>query len=338
MASQRTKFAVGLFVACGFGIAILAIIWLGMSHFLEKGKSYVTFFNESVQGLDKDSQVKFRGVAVGRVKSIGVAPDSKLIQVVFSLETGQSISKDIVAQLKSVGITGIMYVELDLRKKDEPDRSPTVNFPAIHEIVPSRPSEISQIMQGIADVLTQVRSVDLPGISTKVKSTLDNINQTISDANVKGISKNIESSFEQVNRILDERRWDKIMVSVEEASGSLNTVIKKAGRSLNRVENTFARVEGIITEKENAIKSAIEDFRLAMKNANIFLEKGSSLVSGTDESLSQLKRHLLVVAQNMEMASENLNRLSELLVDQPAQMIFGEPPVPRNVEGDGYER
>ena len=82
MASQRTKFALGLFVTCGIGIACFAIIGLGVSKFFEKGRYYATYFNESVQGLDVDSPVKYRGVSIGRVEGITVAPDAKLIQVV----------------------------------------------------------------------------------------------------------------------------------------------------------------------------------------------------------------------------------------------------------------
>jgi len=69
MASQKTKFAVGLFVATGIGVASLAIIWLGMSRYLEKGQYYVSYFNESVQGLDIDSPVKYRGVAIAQLRA-----------------------------------------------------------------------------------------------------------------------------------------------------------------------------------------------------------------------------------------------------------------------------
>ena len=79
---------VGFFVAIGFTLAILVFIWLGMSRFLQKGRFYVTYFDESVQGLDVDSPVKYRGVFIGRVESIGVAPDSKLIKVVLKIESG----------------------------------------------------------------------------------------------------------------------------------------------------------------------------------------------------------------------------------------------------------
>jgi phospholipid/cholesterol/gamma-HCH transport system substrate-binding protein len=167
MAAQKTKFAVGLFVAIGIALAILVTIWLGMSRFLEKGQFYVTYFDESVQGLDVDSPVKYRGVFTGRVESIGVAPDSKLIKVILKIESGQKLDQNIVAQLKSVGITGSMFVELDQKRADESDQSPPLSFPSEYPIIASKPSEISGLMGGFEEILNQIKALDLEEISGK---------------------------------------------------------------------------------------------------------------------------------------------------------------------------
>ncbi|MCP4374225.1 MAG: MCE family protein, partial [Deltaproteobacteria bacterium] len=123
MISLKTKFAVGLFVIIGLLISFVSILWLGMSHYFEKGQYYVAFFDESVQGLDKDSPVKYRGVSIGRVKSISAAPDHTLIQVILKMETEFKPAKELIAQLKSVGITGIMFIELDRKKKSDQEIS-----------------------------------------------------------------------------------------------------------------------------------------------------------------------------------------------------------------------
>jgi phospholipid/cholesterol/gamma-HCH transport system substrate-binding protein len=327
MATQKTKFAVGLFVAIGIAFAILVTIWLGMSRFLEKGRFYATYFDESVQGLDVDSPVKYRGVFTGRVESISVAPDSKLIKVILKIDSDQKLDQNIVAQLKSVGITGSMFVELDQKKEGQPDQSPHLSFPSEFPIIASKPSEISGLMGGINELLNQIKSLDLDEIVGKIKTTLDNINQTVDDANVQRISKKIESSIESMERILADHRWNKILTSADSAGDSLNSLLDKADR-------TLVRVQGIITGKEQTIKTAIDDFSQAVKNANLFLNKGSSLVSGTDASISELMDHLLIAAQNLEKASENLNQLMELLSDHPSQLLFGEPPQPRDVDSD----
>ena len=335
MASQKTKFAVGLFVAGGLACAVMVIIWLGMSRFLEKGQFYVTYFDESIQGLVVDSPVKYRGVFIGRVQSIGVAPDSKLIKVVLKIETGQRLDNNIVAQLKSVGITGSMFVELDRREAGEPDQSPALGFPSEYPIVASKPSEISELLSDLSEALAQIKALDLRGISDKIKLTLDNINQTVSEADVKQISMKMKSSLDHVDHILDEQKWDRILGSVERTIQSMNSLLNDADRSLGQAENMILRMDGIVSDKEESIKAAIDDFKRAMENANALLEKGSLLVDGADDSMSHLMPQLLTVTQNLARASENLNRIMELLEEHPSQFFFGEPPAPRAIESDG---
>jgi phospholipid/cholesterol/gamma-HCH transport system substrate-binding protein len=318
MASQKTKFVVGLFLVCGIGIALLAFIWLGMSRYFEKGRFYVTYFNESVQGLDKDSPVKYRGVSVGRVHSISVAPDSKLVKVVLKIETGMGLDTNMVAQLRSVGITGSVFIELDQKKRDEPDRSPPLSFPSEYPIVASKPSEIGEILHSIDDILNKIKAVDLEGISAKVKSNLDTIETAVQEANVKGLSRKVERSLDQLNQILDGQQWDKIMASTQETIRAANEFFVRGNATLTHAENAFAQARGIIADKEQAIREALE-------NINKVIEKSASLTTGADETFSHMRQNLLVSAQNLERASENLNRFLEVLADQPSQLVFGEP-------------
>jgi phospholipid/cholesterol/gamma-HCH transport system substrate-binding protein len=338
MASQRTKFTVGLFLASGIGIAVIAFVWLGMSRFLQKGQFYVTYFNESVQGLDIDSSVKYRGVPVGRVDRIEVAPDSKLIKVVLKIETGQALGRDIVAQLKSVGITGAMFIELDQRKTGEPDRSPPLSFPSEYPIVASKPSDISQLLQGIDDVLHKINRVDFEGIASKIKGNLDRIDQTIADANVKALSRSVETGLAAIQRLLADERWQRILTSAEQATGSLNTLLERGNHAAAAAEKVFTDVDGILADKQRTIRSTLDEFSRAVENANAMMEKGASLISSTDETISYLKRNLMITSQNLAHASEGLNRLIDLLLDQPSQLLLGDPPVPRKIDSDSGKR
>jgi len=361
MASQRTKFAVGLFVASGIGITLMAIIWLGMSRYLEKGNFYATYFDESVQGLSKDSPVKYRGVSIGRVESIKVAPDSKLIQVLLKIESNQALDRSMIAQLKDVGITGSMFIELDRKSDSEPDRSPSITFPSEYQIVASKPSDFRELLRGLDDVLNHIKTIDLKGISDKLKLTLDNVNLMIADAEVpavsakireflgnidrmivdadiKGVSTKLQSSLESAGRILDSKRWDGILASVDDAAHSLNRLMGKAGNSLGQMDKFLMGVEGVVADNEEGIKKAVEDLRQAIRNANVLLEKGALLIGTADDSFLQLKRQLSISAQNLEKATDNLNQFFGLVADHPSQLIFGEPPVPRNVEPEKKQR
>jgi phospholipid/cholesterol/gamma-HCH transport system substrate-binding protein len=311
MDSQKTKFTVGLFVACGVGIALVAVIWLGMSRIFEKGQFYAAYFNESVQGLDKDSPVKYRGVPIGRVERINVAPDSKLIQVVLKIEGVEKLESDMLAQLKSVGITGSMFVEIDRKREGEPDLSPQLSFPTEYPVVSSKPSEISQILRGIDDVLKKIKSVDLEGISDRVKLNLDELKQAIADADIKGISDRVQLSLEDLRQAIAD-------ANVKKVSKCLTDLLERADR--------------ILIKNEKTINKDLVELSKTLENASAFFGKGSSLVVKVDDSYSYIERQLLIIAQNLEKASENLDRLTELLADQPSQLIFGEPPKPRKLE------
>ena len=331
MASQKTKFAVGLFVISGISISLAAIIWLGMSRYLEKGHFYTAYFNESVQGLSRDAPVKYRGVPIGRVAKIRVAPDSKLIEVVMKIETGQALDRTYVAQLKSVGITGSVFVELDRKKPGEPDRSPHVTFPSEYPIVASKPSELTQILSEFNEMINHVKSLDLKGISEKVKLSLDNINLMMANADVKGISTRIKSTLDSADRMLNRERWDRILESVDRTARGMNQLVAQAMRTVEEATQTMAGAERLLSGNKQEIEEVLKGLIKAVDNVNLLLKKGTAFIDKTDDSAVQIKGRLSVSARNLERATDNLNRFLELLADQPSQLVFGEPPVPRSV-------
>lgn len=328
MASIKTKFTVGLFVIIGFAIVVVTIMWLGKSHYLEKGQYYIAYFDESVQGLAKDSPVKYRGVSIGRVDNIIVAPDATLIKVILKIESGLKLEdnlEDIVAKLKSVGITGIMFIELERKKDDEPDLSPEINFPSEYPVIATKPSNISQIIKGIDNVLDQINALDLQEITAKFKTTLDTINKTVEDSQIKKISSDIRSSLDKVEVILNTKKWDNVMKSIGSASSSFDNFAVNA-------DKTVSSIDSIVEENKKEFTEAISNFKHTIKHADTLMGNGSELIKNADVKLSTLQRQLFITLQNLEKASYNMNRLLELIADQPSQIIFGEPPSEKNVE------
>ena len=137
-----------------------------------------------------------------------------------------------------------------------------------------------------------------------------------------------------MEQVLDEKRWETIVTSVEEASLSLKKLLKRANRSLALLDKTIKGVDGLVVRNDVALEAALNKFEEAMEQARVFLQKGHSLIKGTESSLSHLTRHLLVVGRNMETASENLERLTDLLADQPSRLLFGGPSSPRKVHSE----
>ncbi|MDY6793390.1 MAG: MlaD family protein [Thermodesulfobacteriota bacterium] len=314
MTSQKTKFAVGLFVIVGLVISFVSIVWLGMSHYFEKGQYYIAFFDESVQGLDKDSPVKYRGVSVGRVKSISVAADSTLIQVVLKMETEFRPAEELIAQLKSVGITGIMFVELDQKKMEDRSISLQPELGFQYPVIATKPSEIKQLIGGISDVLKQINSLDIPGISSGIKSTLDEIKLAAANLKMEELSSSIKTSLDT---------FDRALISVDKAAASFNAL--------------SANTDHLISANEKELSQAIAEFNQSMKNANLMVAEAAGLIKNTDSSINKLMLHLIVTLQNIEKASESLSKSLEVIADQPSRLIFGDPLPPRKVEAEQQE-
>ncbi len=120
MSGKSSKFLIGLFVIAGLLIGAVVIIWVSAADMFMKGSTYVSYFDESVQGLQTDSAVKYRGVEIGKVDSIKVAPDYRLIEVVMKINLSGDLQNQIFSQLRTAGITGIVFIELDhLRAGDK---------------------------------------------------------------------------------------------------------------------------------------------------------------------------------------------------------------------------
>jgi phospholipid/cholesterol/gamma-HCH transport system substrate-binding protein len=294
MINQKAKFFVGLFMVSGISLAVVAIIWLGMNRFLEKGQLYAVYFNESVQGLKHDSPVKYRGVAIGHIERISLAPDSRLIEVILNIESDISLEENMVAQQKAVGITGSKFIELDRQKDEEEDLYPKLEFPTEYPVLASRPSNISELFRGIDDIVQKLNALDIVGISASLKASLDHMDQTMSDIDAKGISNNIKASLDIINKGFDQERWGKLITGLE----------------IN------------VTALEKVINSA-----------DGFIKKTSGIMDRAGAEFSNLSHHLIVVGQNLEKTTGNLDNLLEQISTHPSQLLFGDPPPGRVLGG-----
>ena len=331
MASIRTQFSVGLFVIVGLAILIIAVIWLGMSHYLDRGQYFAAYFAESVQGLDKDSPVKYRGVPVGRLVSLSVAPDGELIQAVLNIEKDIQPDEDWVAQLRVVGFTGVMFIELDQRALDEPDWSPTITFPSKYPIIPTRPSGMKQIMDGITDVVEQLRGIDLVGITTRLKQTIDRASVAIDEAQIGNLSADLRDTLTSARMLLTNPRIENILENVESGSASFRDVGRHADATLDQVDTAVANLDRNISEVKDQLSPAIADLRSTLREAETMFTASSELIRDSQPRVGNLERQLVMTLRDLRSTLGNLDRLLSILADQPSLLIFSEPRPPRKV-------
>ena len=140
---ETNKFKLGMFVTLAILLFVLSISFMGLFDSLIKPRAYMaTFVEESVQGLNSGSAVKFRGVPIGKVSDITIIMKSQTIRIdmiidlsKFKTQTGKNlfsqsaitqqnfyeyllaeIDKGLRSRIEPDGITGVKYVEIDFFK------------------------------------------------------------------------------------------------------------------------------------------------------------------------------------------------------------------------------
>jgi phospholipid/cholesterol/gamma-HCH transport system substrate-binding protein len=306
MARQVSTFMIGLFVTIGIIIGVSTIVWIGASQYFEKGTMYVTYFDESVQGLQKDSSVKYRGVEVGRIVKIGVAPDNKLIEVVMKINLKNDLERNTMTQLKAVGITGIVFVELDQQHSEAMKLSPQIGFATEYPVIPSRPSETKQLLSGIYDVIDKINDVDFRGISDKIKTTAKSADDFFAGGQTKRVISNLESSTAAL---------DKSMKKLEQiiADGNLGGTIAEAKQALTEAHS-------LITKLSRDVK----DMRLKDTAA-----KANQVMDAMDRTARTSAVDIQTATENLRRASESLDRLLERIEANPSDLLFSRPAEPR---------
>ena len=329
MPSVRTQFSVGLFVIIGMAVVVIFILWLGMVQYFQEGRKYVAFFDESVQGLQKDSSVKYRGVDIGRVDDIRVAPDSRLVQIVLNLREPLQDKDTMVAQIKAVGITGIMFVELERIPPGETVSLPKLDFEPSHPVIATKPSEMQQLFTDLYAIMNEIKQVDFKRIANNVSTTLDNVNQTLTDAQVQKISSKIQKTLAAAEELIAPEKWQPIRENIRQASTSMNQLINKTDQSVVQVSETLAT-------HNKEIAAAIDEFQTAVNNASTMLAAGNALINTTNRQVTQFHQQLNISLRHLESVSNNLNRLINDLINQPSRLIFSPPPPPaKALDGQG---
>ncbi|MBV8587637.1 MAG: MCE family protein [Verrucomicrobia bacterium] len=98
MSRKANPTLIGVFVFGAILIAIGAVVFFGSANFFAKRRTYVSFFTQSVSGLSIGSNVKFKGVTVGKVTKvlIGFIGEHQPVYAKVFFEVNEStISRDL---------------------------------------------------------------------------------------------------------------------------------------------------------------------------------------------------------------------------------------------------
>ena len=212
---EKVNFAVvGVFVLVLSAALIGGVLWLSSGR--SYGTSYnlyLTYMKESVAGLNLNASVRYRGVEVGHVKKIVLAPGNvEQVQLTLAIESGTPIKTDTVAVLSTQGLTGIAFVDLTGGSREADALKSQASEP--YAVIRSGPSLMVRLDASLADAALTLKNVahisdDLPQLILRIQRSadiFDNMSNELARAGTNASLKFTGETLPEVNQLVMELR------------------------------------------------------------------------------------------------------------------------------------
>jgi paraquat-inducible protein B len=294
--SSANYWKLGAFVLGGLALAFAALVWLGAGDWNRATRTIVTYFDESVQGLEVGAPLKFRGVSVGSVAAITIAPDLRHVKVTSQvyedvlqklglagrgpvLREMEESGTPLRMQVASSGITGVKFLLVDYF---DPARFPVQELPFDPgpDYVPSTPSTLKSIEEAVVDV-----GMKLPMLTLQATETLSRLTQVVE--NFEATIRPLVAEGGAVAQVL--AQYERTGQQFERTARSLDDAVQQA---------KFAETTRAMRDAASAFAALTAD--------------GSALADDARSSLTELEDTL-----------ESVRTLADYLERDPASIVRG---------------
>ena len=257
MAAPTNHYKLGLFVIVGLAVAIAAGALFGAARLRKDTIRYHSYFNESVQGLDLGAPVKFRGVTIGNVSAIEIAPDHRMVDVVSELDTKDvkrmglteagtlhgrerfAVPADLRAQLGSQGITGVKFVAIDFFDvKANPAPQLPFAVPADHYI-PATPSMMKNLEDTIAKAMES-----LPVMVDSVVMIMGRVDRLLATLEKEDFSGTAAATLRHADAAMATLQATLARIDKQDIGGKAASTITDLNVAVNKMTGVLERIDG----------------------------------------------------------------------------------------------
>jgi paraquat-inducible protein B len=315
MAAPTSHYKLGLFVILGMASVIAMAVFLGAWSMRNETVTYRTYFNESVQGLDVGSPVKFRGVTIGHVAAIEVAPDHRHVEFIEELdvsdikrlgltESGQHgrsrflVPPDLRAQLGSQGITGVKFVAIDFV---DPKANPPLPLP--FEPAENHIPAATSLLKNLEDTIS-IAAEKLPDLVDAVVAITSRIDRMLAQLEKDQVSEKTAATLTHADEVLT----------------SLGVTVKRIEQS-GLADKTIATVEDVrvAVGKMNKVLDRIDGEAGLVASA----QQAADAFGAVGTSAGRTTRELEATMREIREAAEAIHTLAEALERDPDMLLKG---------------
>jgi phospholipid/cholesterol/gamma-HCH transport system substrate-binding protein len=338
-------FKIGVFVISATVLGIIGIVALGAGTLLQKKTIIETYIDESVQGLDIGSAVKFRGVQVGKVEEITltsavyqtrrryVLVRAGLTSTIFQDALADprvpafatEIAKGLRVRLAAQGLTGTAYLEADYL---DPARHPPleIDWEPAYPYVPSGQSRITQLSESVDRILQSVEQVNLPRIADGIEKSLAVMTKVAEGADLQKIGQQasvllaeVRETNLQLKQVIGNEDLKAAFADGAAAAKTARQLFEEAEEPLGRLLTDLPKAAESLGGLVERLEPVIRDLPDSGAQLRQVLRRLNRMIAGQQQDIQTTIENLRLAAQNMREITDNSTRY-------PAQILFGEPP------------
>ena len=348
MSQKANYFKLGLFVIGAIIAGVVVLLVIGSGRWFERKITIETYFNESVQGLDLGSKIKFKGVVIGEVTKISFTyvvyqQDLPMLQrtryvlvesqIQPRLVGGRAAAGDLTdpanakmeverglrIRLTPQGITGTSYLELDYLDPVPPPLP--LAWTPINVYIPSAPSTVAQFVNAASEIIERLHKLDIEGTLANLNRLMVTTNERIAGIDTKGLSDRATATLDRMDKTLASIDAKKI---TEEGTALLAELRQTNGELKALLQNpAWQKLPEDASAAVVKVRELVSDPKLASTITRMerSLSRVDRILGGSEQDLSSTLSNLRAITDNLRDLSEDAKRY-------PSNLLFGEPPQP----------
>ncbi len=320
MSIRANPTAIGLFMIGAILLTVVGLATLASRTWFGDRHTFISYFQESVNGLEEGAPVKFQGVPVGTVSELLIQIDQEdktfLVPVEYRIditrlttELGEflQLDEDVVlqqqiadglrAQLQMESIvTGLLYVELTYRPDAE--RPPRVARSSVHSEIPTAPSLMAALGTGAGSLVADVMQI------------LFRVNEMLEEVDMVEINTAVVASAQALEELLGSEELHEAINSVPEIARQLNQTLGEAELLIHRIE---AGIDPLQEDMEEALEEAVATLRAAREaidETRGWMTTDSGIGYGVEQTLTSLRE----AAEALRVLAISLERDPDMLI------------------------
>jgi phospholipid/cholesterol/gamma-HCH transport system substrate-binding protein len=280
MEAKVNLVAVGAFVLA-LGTALVAgVLWLSSPKSYRKAYDiYVVYMSESVSGLSVDAPVRYRGVPVGAVRRIALAPGNvEQVELTLDIERGTPVKEDTVAVLRTQGLTGIAHIELSGGSQEAPALVARADEP--YPVIRAAPSFMQRL------------DSELCGLIAAVSRSSESLNAALAEDNRRALAETL-ANLEALSRTLaaSSGALDQAIAGLPELVARL----QRAAQTLERMAEQAARAAADTSGAMDSVRADARQFGETLPEAQALIAELRELTASLRRVSGELERNPAVL-------------------------------------------